>query len=182
MIPWESPFDSYFWLAALEIDASRIRAQDEYPIEDPAQAWNALTVGGYTDLIDLTEEGYENWLPLSSAGALSPHSRTSAAWPQGQAPLKPENVMEAGNRGINPARTEVLTFKGTSKNSSLRRALVIDTDNWLSRLTFSAILSPPSCLTAPAGAWRADSGIMRPPLAPRSQDGGCCRRGSEARS
>ena len=29
--------------------------------------------------------------------------------------------------------------KGTSKNSSVRGVSVIDTDNWLSRLTFSAI-------------------------------------------
>lgn len=97
-----------------ETDATRIRAQDEYPIEDPAQAWNALTVGGYTDLIDVTEEGYENWTPLADAGDLSPHSRTSATWPQGRTPFKPEIVMEAGNRGINQSRTEVLTFGSVS--------------------------------------------------------------------
>jgi hypothetical protein len=97
-----------------ETDPSRIRAQDEYPIEDPAQAWNALTVGGYTDLIQVTEAGYEDWSPLVDAGALSPHSRTSAAWPQGRTPIKPEIVMEAGNRGINQTRTEVLTFGSVS--------------------------------------------------------------------
>jgi hypothetical protein len=97
-----------------ETDATRIREQNEYPIEDPAQAWNALTVGGYTDLIDLTEEDYGDWSPLATAGSLSPHSRTSATWPQGLTPFKPEIVMEAGNRGINQGRTEVLTFGSMS--------------------------------------------------------------------
>lgn len=97
-----------------ETDAERIRDQGEFPIEDPAQAWNALTVGGYTDLIDVTEEGYEDWQPLAAAGDLSPHSRTSVTWPHGRTPIKPEIVMEAGNRGINRARTEVLTFGSVS--------------------------------------------------------------------
>ena len=34
---------------------------------------------------------------------------------------------------------KLTTFMGTSKNSSVRGVSVIDTDNWLSRLTFSAI-------------------------------------------
>ena len=36
-------------------------------------------------------------------------------------------------------RTAKESVKGTSKNSSVRGVSVIDTDNWLSRLTFSAI-------------------------------------------
>ena len=39
------------------------------------------------------------------------------------------------------ALCEIVRFgvMGTSKNSSVRGVSVIDTDNWLSRLTFSAI-------------------------------------------
>lgn len=91
------------------IEASRIRPQDEYPIEDPAQAWNAITVGGYTDLTAVRETGYEDWSPVVGAGELSPHSRTSATWPH-YAPFKPELVMEAGNRALSPSRTEALTM------------------------------------------------------------------------
>lgn len=54
-----------------EIDPGKIRDQDEYPIEDPAQAWNALTIGGYTDLVDIHDEGYEDWTPMAGAGELS---------------------------------------------------------------------------------------------------------------
>lgn len=91
------------------IDFGRIRPQDEHPIEDPGQAWNALTVGGYTDLIDIQEPAYNGWAPMARAGELSPHSRTSVSWPS-NAPIKPELVLEAGNRAINAGRTEVLTL------------------------------------------------------------------------
>jgi hypothetical protein len=97
-----------------EIDYTRLRSQDEYPIEDPAQAWNALTVGGYTDLIDIQDEGYTDWSPMADAGELSPHSRTSVTWPQGLSPFKPELVMEAGNRAVNPGQTEMLTMGSLS--------------------------------------------------------------------
>src|SRR6202012_1845297 len=93
---------------------TRLRSQDEYPIEDPAQAWNALTVGGYTDLIDIQDEGYTDWSPIADAGELSPHSRTSVTWPLGLSPFKPELVMEAGNRAVNPGQTEMLTMGSLS--------------------------------------------------------------------
>lgn len=100
-----------------EIDVSRIRPQSEFAIEDPAQAWNALTVGGYTDLIDVRDNGYRHWSPMAAAGDLSPHSRTSETWIS-NAPFKPEIVMEAGNRAINPARTEALTLTSLSLMST----------------------------------------------------------------
>ncbi|QDM32862.1 S8 family peptidase [Tardiphaga sp. vice352] len=97
-----------------ETDFTRRRSQDEYPIEDPAQAWNALTVGGYTDLINVRDKGYEDWSAAAAVGELSPHSRTSVTWPQGLSPFKPELVMEAGNRAVNPGRTEILTVGSLS--------------------------------------------------------------------
>jgi hypothetical protein len=99
---------------AAETDPAKIKPQDDHPIEDPAQAWNALSVGGYTDLIEVREKGYEDWVPLAAAGELSPHSRTSVTWPQSRAPFKPEIVMEAGNRALNRAGTEALTFGSLS--------------------------------------------------------------------
>jgi Subtilase family len=91
-----------------------LEPQDNYPIEDPAQAWNALTVGGYTDLIAVRDDGYADWSPMVAAGEISPHSRTSVTWLQGVAPYKPELVFEAGNRAVNPGRTEVLTMGSLS--------------------------------------------------------------------
>jgi hypothetical protein len=73
-----------------------------------------LTVGGYTDLTEVRDEGYETWTAVAGVGELSPHSRTSAIWPQGLSPFKPEVVMEAGNRAVNPAETECLTVGSLS--------------------------------------------------------------------
>ena len=69
-----------------------------YPIEDPAQAWNALTVGGYTEKQTIDDDGLDGYRPMAPMGDLSPYSRNSLAWVQGKTPVKPEIVMEAGNR------------------------------------------------------------------------------------
>jgi hypothetical protein len=97
-----------------ETDYMRLRPQDDFPIEDPAQAWNALTIGGSTDLINVQDAGFEDWTAMASVGGLSPHSRTSASWRHGVAPIKPELVMEAGNRAVNPAQTECLSISSLS--------------------------------------------------------------------
>lgn len=75
--------------------------QDEYSrypdanltqmIEDPAQSWNALTVGAYTEL-----DQVDDYEVLASKGQLSPFSRTSAMW-ESKWPAKPEVVFEGGN-------------------------------------------------------------------------------------
>ena len=96
--------------APAEIERARIRPASENPIEDPAQSWNALTVGGYTDKIAIADNGYADWSPLAEAGDISPHTRTSETWPQGKSPFKPEIVMEAGNRAVSPDGREVVNL------------------------------------------------------------------------
>ena len=81
---------------------------DMFPAEDPCQAWNALTVGGYTDKTDIADAGYEDWSAWAAPGATSPYSRSSYLWREGKSPFKPEIVFETGNRGISPARTEAI--------------------------------------------------------------------------
>lgn len=67
-------------------------------IEDPAQAWNALTVGAFTELTDTpTDPQYTGWSPLATGGDLSPHSRTSLLFDQKKWPLKPDICVEGGN-------------------------------------------------------------------------------------
>lgn len=67
-----------------------------HPIEDPAQSWNALTVGGYTtkDLIDPPAAGLS---PLVDANDVSPYSCGSSEIPDDLTPIKPEVLFEAGN-------------------------------------------------------------------------------------
>lgn len=75
---------------------------ENYPIEDPAQAWNAITVGGYTQKQIIDDDGMDGYQPMAAMGELSPYSRNSLAWVQGKTPVKPEIVMEAGNRARSP--------------------------------------------------------------------------------
>jgi hypothetical protein len=102
VLAWNSGAGRLFVVAAGNTEP--ITDRDDYPhlnlgpphVQQPGQAWNALTVGGYTDLDRRTAQdeqmGYPE--PLASAGSLSPHSRTA---PGGNRPLKPDLVMEAGN-------------------------------------------------------------------------------------
>lgn len=86
-----------------------INKHEEYPflnetecINDPAQAYNALTIGTYTrkDKIDIST-GYK---PLAENGAMSPSNSTSLlfdnSWPN-----KPDLVFEGGNRSTDGVLT-----------------------------------------------------------------------------
>ncbi|WP_148663769.1 S8 family serine peptidase, partial [Agrobacterium pusense] len=73
-----------------------------------------ITVGGYTDLNQISDVGYEDWSCLAGPGELSPYSRTSVNWAHARAPIKPEVVLEAGNRALSPARREVLSLDSLS--------------------------------------------------------------------
>ncbi len=65
-------------------------------IEDPAQSWNSLTIGAFTRKIAITELGMQHYIPMASAGGLSPFSSTSSAWSR-DSPFKPDVVFEGGN-------------------------------------------------------------------------------------
>lgn len=73
---------------------------DASAILDPAQSWNALTIGGFTEKDELYSDAtYAGWMPVAPSGALAPSSRTSIRWlkrPESP-PIKPDLVMEAGN-------------------------------------------------------------------------------------
>ena len=69
---------------------------DTESIENPAQAWNAITVGAYTEKATITDPTYAGWDPVAPAGDLSPTSRTSLLWEK-QWPNKPDILLEGGN-------------------------------------------------------------------------------------
>ena len=81
-----------------------------FAIEDPAQAWNALTIGGFTDKseIDPGEDGLEGYTTLVGVGERSAYSRTSVAWTHARTAVKPELVLEAGNHALSPDGRETL--------------------------------------------------------------------------
>ncbi len=71
-------------------------SNDTDSVHDPAQAWNALTVGAYTELVQITEADASGYTPIAPKGGLSPFSTTSLIWPR-HWPLKPDVVLEGGN-------------------------------------------------------------------------------------
>ncbi len=80
-----------------------INAWNTYPssnstdsIHDPAQAWNVLTVGAFTEKIHITETDTQGYKAVAPSGGLSPFSTTSRTW-QKHWPLKPDIVFEGGN-------------------------------------------------------------------------------------
>lgn len=118
-------------------NAEPITDRSDYPyinlgpphLQQPGQAWNVLTVGGYSALDALTAEdesmGYP--APLAASGQLSPHTRTAAV---ANTPIKPDIVMEAGNTapgsGLENPEAQglsILTLRTTAGGSSslLRR-------------------------------------------------------------
>ena len=71
-------------------------------IHDPGQAWNALTVGAFTDKALLDTQKYPGWRPVAASGDLAPSSCTSMEWGKKAWPVKPDIVMEGGNMAISP--------------------------------------------------------------------------------
>lgn len=67
----------------------------EISIHSPAQAWNALTVGGITEKIAIGDD-FSGASLVAQRGELSPYSSTSNNWER-KWPFKPDVVFEAGN-------------------------------------------------------------------------------------
>jgi hypothetical protein len=70
----------------------------ESPIENPAQAWNAITVGAITrhTVIGEADDESQRSRPVARFEKLSPFSRSSRQW-NTRWPIKPDIVMEGGN-------------------------------------------------------------------------------------
>jgi hypothetical protein len=89
------------------VDEMYLDRCDLEAVEDPAQAWNAVTVGAFTDLVDVAAAGadFDGWTAVAPPGELSPFSRTSVTF-QRQWPIKPEIVLEGGNAAASPGGTD----------------------------------------------------------------------------
>lgn len=65
-------------------------------VQDPAQSFNSLTVGTYTNKSRINEALYRDAELIAPAGGMSPNNSTSLFWDKDW-PIKPEIVMEGGN-------------------------------------------------------------------------------------
>lgn len=66
-------------------------------VQNPAQAWNALVAGAYTEKVQVNDPDFQNHTPVANEGQLSPFSSTSLVWEQRKWPIKPDVVFEGGN-------------------------------------------------------------------------------------
>jgi len=84
-------------------------------VKSPAQAWNALTVGAYTEKAVINDDAYK---PLAALGGVSPYSCSSFPWNEKR--NKPEIVMEGGNVAYHNSLKEIshsdLSLVTTSNN------------------------------------------------------------------
>lgn len=66
-------------------------------IQNPGQAWNALSVGAITEKVLISDAAYNGHMPLAPIGGLSPFSSTSFTWDRKKWPVKPDVVFDGGN-------------------------------------------------------------------------------------
>lgn len=95
-----------------------VRAEDDplarsdlEPVEDPAQAWNAIAVGAYAEKDNMAGAAarFDGYVPLAKKGELSPVSRTSVTFDGKKWPFKPDVVADGGNVAASPGGTSVDT-------------------------------------------------------------------------
>ena len=73
-------------------------------IFDPAQAWNAVTVGAVANRVAITEPDRSGWKAIADNGDLGPSSSTSLPWNTNASwPLKPDLLMDGGNAAVDPS-------------------------------------------------------------------------------
>ena len=69
-------------------------------VESPGQAWNAITVGAYSNDVNITDAFFKGYNPVAEAGAMSPYNSTSelcnSKWP-----VKTDVLFDGGNMATN---------------------------------------------------------------------------------
>lgn len=99
-------------------------------VHDPGQAWNALTVGGYTEKALVDQQQHPGWEALAPHSDLAPTSCTSMTWRRTKWPIKPDIVLEAGNMARHPEYDDpdyiddALQLLSTPHDFALNRPLV----------------------------------------------------------
>lgn len=90
-------------------------------IHDPAQSWNAITVGAYTEKNLIHEIDCQDWEVVAPAGDMSPCNTTSLTW-RDEWPHKPDLVLEGGNMAWDPAAGAPDSLESLSLLTTRRRS------------------------------------------------------------
>lgn len=92
-------------------------------VQNPAQSWNALTIGAYTEKVQVNDPRLSRFQRVAQPGEISPFTTTSAMWEK-RSPIKPEVLMEGGNALIRDQVVEAnedLELLTTSKIFTFRQ-------------------------------------------------------------
>ncbi len=68
-----------------------------HSVGNPGQAWNALTIGAFTNFEQIEDPIYDGYSPIVQAGNISPFTSSSLSWDYSKWPIKPEILLEGGN-------------------------------------------------------------------------------------
>ena len=71
-------------------------------VESPGQAWNAITVGAYSNETNITDPLFKGYNAVAEAGDMSPYNSTSKLW-DSKWPIKPDVLFDGGNMATNGA-------------------------------------------------------------------------------
>lgn len=92
-----------FLISAGNIQSDEYDIFNNYPsgnslrkIQDPAQSWNGVAVGAFTNLVALDNVDLREYRRVAPSGGISPFSRTSILW-DSKSIIKPEIMFEGGN-------------------------------------------------------------------------------------
>lgn len=97
-----------------------------HSVDDPGQAWNAITIGAFTEKDVISDPYYKDYTPVVEHGGYSPFTSSSVNW-SSKWPVKPEIVLEGGNLGYDSKSdfyTEApdLSILTTSKDFNMKKA------------------------------------------------------------
>lgn len=138
--------DSNAWLSYPD-------SSDSDGIHDPGQAWNALTVGAYTQLTEITEPYAGAYQPIAKAGELSPFSTTSVTWQKAIWPLKPDVVFEGGNAARDAMFASSLPSLSLLTTNRVPTESVFKTTNATSAATAQCACMAAQLMAAYPGLW-----------------------------
>lgn len=89
-----------FLVSAGNRTASAVEDTEDSLVQNPAQAWNAITVGASSNLTETRcDDTFLRGELFTSIGGISPYSTNSVAWKDSR-PIKPDIVCEGGNACI----------------------------------------------------------------------------------
>ena len=163
--PAEQASQRLFVLSAGNVDPlerDHLSRSDLEPVHDPAQAWNALTVGACTDKVTISHPYWTTWSPLAPRGELAPSS-----------PRWPAPAAQAGLRPLRPLCCRSMQGLPTSFGASTRAWFegAFQTATPVQRLGWERIAAGEhALLLAPTGSgktlaaflWALDRLLQRP--------------------